>query len=186
MKFQSKIIIGDKYRKWKKIRGWLFIFWFFIGFPVWYTAAKDRDAKFYNDFKNFNFSIPVYIYIGLTVVAAIFYFLLTHLSYKYKPVGEFEIDERGVFIDTENEQKQWSYQEIELLEIIRNTSYHKFKHDESEKVFPGDNFIKIIDKQGELWEYEFLIKHESHDQEFQQMIHELKFNNIQGRRFLSV
>ncbi|MEL6656610.1 MAG: hypothetical protein AAFP77_02650 [Bacteroidota bacterium] len=168
----------------KKSREYLFIGWFFIGFPVWYFGVQVFVDE---DIKEILSNTTILFYVLFVVLSAVLYFAFTHYSFRYQTIGELLIEENYLTIVINETEEVWQLDQLKMVEIIRNTAHHRYEDDDhGEAIFPGNNFLQLTDKNGQTNRYEFLIEDKSHDEEFQRMINHLQFNRRRDRRFLSV
>ena len=183
MTFESQIINGDKYRKWKKLREYLFIIWIFLGFPLWHGMAFVVDEDWVDNYSSAPLGLKIYITIILLSVLS--YKFFTEFSKEYDVKGELLIKEESIEVSIDDNHRFWTFEQTKMVEVIRNTEYHKTGSEESTD-FPGNNFIRIVEASGAEQRFEFLIRDKSHDNDFQRMIDKFLFNRVRGRVFLSI
>lgn len=166
MEFNTQIVHNIRYRKYRTIRGILFILFLVVGLPAYYMNKPTEGERglLYELERNPGL---IYYYITLATIAILYGF--THyFTWRIKKVGSLKISEELIEIEDLDFKLSIKLNSLKKLLLERGSTYHK--DEDFAKPYKGDNFIEVHLKDGGVYKFEFAINSEEHNEVFEKLV----------------
>lgn len=164
--FETELIDGSQFRKFRKISGYLFVLFFilslgFVLFGIFFP--EDQIDNIQHPFAIFTYS--------LLVIAIVFYIY----SIKKNHQGKIKVFDDRIEIQN-NSSHIYYYNQITDFEIQRGSTYH-YSHQIDNDLIKVNNYIRFNIEE-ESKEFEFLIDSKKKNAAFEDFINSLQNNQI--------
>lgn len=173
MYFETQIIENYRYRKYKWLRGALFLTLIVIGVPAHFMGSSAQKRESLSEDME---KIPeLYYYFIILAVLAVLYAIVHYSTWKRNVIGELRIVNDGIDIQINDVVKQIKFSTITLLKLERGSTFHK----DDERIatpYYGDNWIEFTTQKGEVIKYEFAIDSMEHNQVFEAVVNQLRIH----------